>query len=57
MSDSHAAHDMNLESAFTDPEWDAFRREDLKAGTAVVCLMLAIFLIGVVLYTIVAITL
>ncbi|MCI0641875.1 MAG: hypothetical protein L0Y72_11225 [Gemmataceae bacterium] len=55
--DDHASHDLAaLEGAFSDEEWKALRMEDMKAGTAVVCLMLAIFLTGVVLYSIVAIT-
>ena len=47
----------NLENLFTDQQWQEFRNEDFKAGSAVVMLMLAIFSIGVVLYSIVAITL
>lgn len=53
--DAHAAVD--LENLFTDQQWQEFRNEDLKAGSAVVMLMLAIFGIGVVLYSIVALTL
>jgi hypothetical protein len=56
---SHDMHDSptDVENLFTDHQWEEFRKEDLKAGTAVVMLMLCIFLIGVVLYSIVAITL
>lgn len=55
--DQHTSEEVvALEAAFTDPEWQALRTEDMKAGTAVVCLMLGIFLTGVVLYSIVAIT-
>jgi hypothetical protein len=52
---SHESHDsvISMESAFTDQQWQDFRREDTKAGAAVVMLMLCIFLIGVVLYSIV----
>lgn len=57
MSDPHAAHETDLENAFTDQEWQALKKEDLRGATAVVGLMLAIFLIGVVLYSIVVITL
>lgn len=56
---SHDVHDgaASLDNAFTDQEWQVFRREDTKAGAAVVILMLCIFGIGVVLYSIVALTL
>jgi hypothetical protein len=56
---SHDAHDSpaNLDHLFTDNQWKLFRQEDTKAGSAVVLLMLSIFSIGVVLYSIVAITL
>ena len=49
------AHDsiVALEGAFTDQQWQEFRREDTKAGAAIVLLMLFIFLVGVVLYSIV----
>jgi hypothetical protein len=53
VSDSHAA----LESVFTDEQWRDFHKEDARAGGAVVMLMLGIFIIGVVLYSIVNITL
>lgn len=56
---SHDVHDSpaDLENLFTDHQWQEFRKEDFKAGSAVVMLMLSIFGIGVVLYSIVAITL
>lgn len=56
---SHDAHEgtVDLSSLFTDQQWQEFRNEDFKAGSAVVMLMLAIFCIGVVLYSIVALTL
>jgi len=56
---SHDAHasPANLEDAFTDQQWQDLHREDVRGGGAVVMLMLAIFLTGVVLYSIVAITL
>jgi len=52
---SHDSHSqaVALEAAFTDHQWQEFRKEDVKAGGAVVMLMLAIFSIGVILYTIV----
>ena len=56
---THDAHDSpaDLENPFTDSQWREFHKEDFKAGSAVVMLMLTIFGIGVVLYSIVAITL
>jgi len=55
---SHDVHSpADIDNQFTDEEWDDFRREDKRAGGAVVMLMLGIFIIGVVLYSIVAITL
>jgi hypothetical protein len=53
---SHDADDSpaHLDTLFTDSQWHEFHVEDKKAGTAVVALMLCIFCIGVVLYTIVA---
>ena len=47
----------DLESMFTDEQWRDFHKEDSRAGGAVVMLMLGIFLTGVVLYSIVNITL
>jgi hypothetical protein len=46
-----------LEHVFTDAEWQVYRTEDLRAGTAVVSLMLGIFGMGVILYSIVLFTL
>jgi hypothetical protein len=56
---SHDVHSSpaDIESHFADEEWEDFRREDKRAGGAVVMLMLGIFGIGVVLYSIVALTL
>ena len=58
---SHDPHgspsSFDLEHVFSDQEWEAFKRDDRKAGAAVVSLMLAIFGVGVVLYSIVVITL
>jgi len=41
---------------FTEFELDSLHRQDVAAGRAVVVLMCSIFLIGVVIYTIVAIS-
>jgi hypothetical protein len=42
---------------FSASEWSAFRESDRQAGAAIVVLMTSIFLFGVVLYTIVLVTL
>lgn len=42
-------------SPFSEAEWKAFRKDDVTAGGAVVVLMTAIFTIGLILYTVVAI--
>jgi hypothetical protein len=41
-------------SPFSDADWAAFQAEDFAAGKAVVILMLAIFSLGVLLYSVVA---
>lgn len=41
---------------FSDDEWQQLRAEDYAAGAAVVILMVSIFSIGIVLYTIVAVS-
>ncbi len=56
MSQEVHASPADLDHLFNDQQWQDFRREDTKAGTAVVALMLAIFCMGVVLYSIVALT-
>jgi hypothetical protein len=57
--DSHDSHDSlaAVEHEFSDSQWRELHREDYLAGSAVVGLMLGIFSIGVVLYSIVVITL
>jgi hypothetical protein len=55
MTHEEHAHGADASGAhFSEAEWQALRREDLAGGTAVVTLMAAIFLIGLVLYLIVA---
>ena len=54
MSDSHA-HGSPAASPFTDAQWHEFHESDKGAGAAVIILMSAIFSIGLVLYTIVAV--
>jgi hypothetical protein len=48
-------HHASAASPFTDAEIRYFHAEDLAAGKAVVSLMVGIFTVGVVLYTIVAV--
>jgi hypothetical protein len=52
MSDSHAPHTPTAN--FSDEEWQQLRAEDYAAASAIVILMVSIFSIGVVLYSIVA---
>ena len=56
---SHDVHDSlaDVETLFTDQQWQELHKEDTRAGAAVVGLMLGIFGVGVVLYSIVALTL
>jgi hypothetical protein len=53
--DPHGTHSP-VQVAFTSPEWEAFHAEDRAAARAVCGLMLGIFIVGVVLYTIVALS-
>lgn len=46
----HADHATGPRPYFTDAEWQAFRRDDVKAGGAIVGLMIGIFTIGLLLY-------
>lgn len=52
MSDSHG-HGA-VENPFTPAQWDQLRAADVSAARAVVYLMVGIFSMGVVLYSIVA---
>jgi len=47
----------HVEALFPPQEWEAFHQADRQAATAIVVLMVGIFSIGVVLYSIVYITL
>jgi hypothetical protein len=53
MTESH--HHASAASPFTDAEIQQLHAEDLAAAKAVVSLMVGIFFVGVVLYTIVAV--
>lgn len=57
MNDPHAAHGHDhgapAVNPFTPAEWDALRAADVAAARAVVVLMVTIFCIGIVLYSIV----
>jgi hypothetical protein len=60
MSDPHypetAPHHVPNKLPFSEAELKEFHRDDIQAGGAVVVLMTAIFGIGLVLYTVVAIS-
>lgn len=43
-------HPTSAETLFTSEELQAFRKEDIMAGAVIICLMTAIFTIGLVLY-------
>ena len=51
MTDSHSAP---AAQHFSDEEWQRLQTDDLSAAKAIVYLMAGIFVIGLVLYTIVA---
>jgi hypothetical protein len=51
MSDTHAP---STASPFTESDWEGFRSQDYAAGAAVVTLIISIFCLGVVIYSIVA---
>jgi hypothetical protein len=51
---SESAHHAPAACPFTETDIDHFHTEDRAAGKAVVSLMVGIFLVGVVLYSIVA---
>ena len=50
----HDTHHAPAASPFNDADVQQFHTEDLAAGKAVVSLMVGIFVVGVVLYSIVA---
>lgn len=54
MSDPQHAPTAGL--PYSEADWREFHEEDIKAGKAVVVLMTAIFSLGVVLYTIVMVS-
>ncbi len=54
--ETHDSPGTEVAEAFTDAEWQELRAEDFRGATAVVCIMVGIFTIGVILYTIVAIS-
>jgi hypothetical protein len=54
MSEHTPTEHSSAAGVFSEADWDAFRAEDFAAGKAVVVLMLGIFSIGVVLYSVVA---
>ena len=40
---------------FTEEEWEAYKKDDIQAGGAVIFLMASIFTIGLMLYTTIAV--
>jgi hypothetical protein len=52
--DTHITTTPTTPAPFTDAEWAQLRAEDYAGAAAIVILMVSIFSIGVVLYTIVA---
>ena len=59
MTASDPTHDSSApaEQLFPEREWRAFREADKEAAKRIVILMTGIFVVGIVLYTIVAYTL
>jgi len=51
---AHGGHAAAI-NPFSEQEWDFFHKEDIIAGRMIVGLMTAIFLIGLFLYTAIAI--
>lgn len=47
-------HETAVEKPFSDTEWATLQLDDLRAGKAVIGLMMGIFSLGLVLYFIVA---
>ena len=39
---------------FPEPEWEEFKKDDIKAGTAIILEMAGIFSIGLMLYAVIA---
>ena len=53
---SHASHDPHKAVAeWTPAEWEEFHKSDVGAGGAIVVLMGAIFSIGLVMYSVIAV--
>jgi hypothetical protein len=55
-SHEHGTHGATGAKPFSDAEWQSLQAADVAAARAVVVLMVSIFLTGVVLYSIVAIS-
>ncbi len=52
----HSTAAIDPQAAFSPTEWAGFQKSDIHAGGAVVLLMAAIFTVGLVLYTIVLVS-
>jgi hypothetical protein len=51
--DAHEAHGHAVAVDISDAEWQQLQTEDVKAGRAIIMLMGGIFVIGIILYAIV----
>jgi hypothetical protein len=47
-------HDHAIPLPFTDAEWEEFQKSDIQAGKMIIALLAGIFVIGLVLYSIIA---
>jgi hypothetical protein len=56
-AEHHGDAAMAAGDLFSASDWSAFRTSDVQAGAAIVVLMTGIFSFGVILYTIVLLTL
>ena len=53
----HGHHEHDPEGPrpyFPEPEWEEFKKDDIKAGTAIILEMAGIFSIGLMLYAVIA---
>ncbi len=52
---AHASHGIDAAAALSPADWDELHADDIVAAKVVVGLMMSIFSIGLILYTIVAV--
>ncbi len=55
MSDPHGGHSGTTQNLFNEAELTQFHKDDIQAGGAIIVLMTAIFTIGLILYTVIAV--